>query len=42
MQQNGSDVLAGFEIGNEPDLYSGNTLVNFENNWKSFADAIRR
>ncbi len=41
VQQNGSDVLAGFEIGNEPDLYSGNTLVNFENNWKSFADAIQ-
>jgi uncharacterized protein (TIGR03437 family) len=41
LQQNGSDVLSGFEIGNEPDLYSGNTLVNFESNWKSFADAIQ-
>ncbi|MDR3698403.1 MAG: glycosyl hydrolase family protein [Candidatus Sulfopaludibacter sp.] len=41
VQQNGGDVLAGFEIGNEPDLYSGITLVNFETNWKSFADAIQ-
>lgn len=34
-------VLAGFEIGNEPDLYSGNTLANLEANWKAFADAIQ-
>ncbi len=41
VMQNGSDVLGGFEIGNEPDLYQANTLINFENNWKSFADAIQ-
>ncbi len=41
VMQTGSDVLSGFEIGNEPDLYTGNTLVNFQNNWKTFADAIQ-
>jgi uncharacterized protein (TIGR03437 family) len=39
--QNGSDVLGGFEIGNEPDLYTGNTLANFVSNWTVFADAIQ-
>jgi len=41
VMQNGSDVLAGFEIGNEPDLYPANTLANFVSNWKTFADAIQ-
>lgn len=39
--QNGSDVLTGLEIGNEPDLYPGNSLANFESQWKTFADAIQ-
>jgi len=39
--QNGRDVLGGFEIGNEPDLYTGNTLANFVSNWTAFADAIQ-
>jgi uncharacterized protein (TIGR03437 family) len=39
--QNGGEVLGGFEIGNEPDLYTGNTLANFVSNWTTFADAIQ-
>ena len=48
VSQSGSGVLAGFEIGNEPDLYSGNgseptsfTLAQYLSDWGSFADAIQ-
>jgi uncharacterized protein (TIGR03437 family) len=42
VMQNGSDVLAGFEIGNEPDLYPApnDSLAAFVGNWTTFASAI--
>jgi len=47
VSQTGQGALFGFEIGNEPDLYSGNgdkptsyTLSQYLSDWNSFANAI--
>ena len=46
--QNGSDVLLGLEIGNEPDLYHSNglrpstyTVNNYVTEWQTYADAVQ-
>ena len=46
--QRGSDVISGFEIGNEPDLYANNGLrpptysvSDFLAEWRTYADAIQ-
>lgn len=48
VSQSGSGALAGFEIGNEPDLYAGNgdkpttyNLTQYLSDWNSFANAIQ-
>jgi len=48
VSQSGRGALFGFEIGNEPDLYSGNgdkptsyTLSQYLSDWDSFANAIQ-
>ncbi|MGO9230395.1 MAG: hypothetical protein ACLQKA_14485 [Bryobacteraceae bacterium] len=48
VSQSGNGVLSGFEIGNEPDLYSGNgdepttfTLSDYLSVWVTFANAIQ-